>query len=128
MQWRVFERGRGRCGMLHQRTARPRAPARAASRVKTPFKPVGTGPTDPRHKQSLKLRLDIWAPHQPSADYSGAPSVSLPENVIPSADASMRLFPESYGAIARFMGLRVSGAVAPSAPARGRSLPQQCNL
>src|SRR4029077_13993874 len=98
------------------------------SRVKTPFKPVGTGPTDPRHKQSLKLRLDIWAPHQPSADYSGAPSVSLPENVIPSADASMRLFPESYGAIARFMGLRVSGAVAPSAPARGRSLPQQYNL
>ena len=56
MQWRVFERGRGRCGMLHQRTARPRAPARAAARVKTPFKPVGTGPTDPRHKQSLKLR------------------------------------------------------------------------
>ena len=40
----------------------------------------------------------------------------------------MRLFPESYGAIARFICLRVSGAVAPSAPANSRSLPQQCKI
>jgi len=95
MEWRVFERGRGRSGMLHHLTARPRVPERAASRVKTPFKPVGTRPVDLRRKQSPKFKFDIWAPHQPCADYSGAPSVYLPENVIPSADASLRLFPES---------------------------------
>ena len=59
----------------------------------------------------------------------GSPSVFLPENVIPSADAQHLL---RRGAplsrvyvIARFVCLRVSGAVAPSAPARGRSLPLQ---
>jgi hypothetical protein len=44
-----------------------------------------------------------------------APSVDLPEIVIPSADARPRLFPEILAD--RSFCLRVSGAVAPSAPA-----------
>src|SRR5262245_51519836 len=43
----------------------------------------------------------------------GAPSVCLPENVIPSAGASCATF-QSYRP-SRFFCLRVSGAVAPSA-------------
>ena len=44
-----------------------------------------------------------------------------------SFERETRLFPEFY-VIARFVCLRVSGAVAPSAPARGRSLPLQFEL
>src|SRR5262249_5651708 len=51
-----------------------------------------------------------------------APSVDLPENVIPSAGVRNATF-QSYLASAWFWCLRVSGAVAPSAPAQGRSLP-----
>jgi hypothetical protein len=54
--------------MYHHRTARLHVPERAASRVKTPFEPVGTRPIGIRRKQSSKLKNDIWAPHQLSAD------------------------------------------------------------
>src|SRR5208282_6707489 len=89
-----------------------RSPAGArAGRIKVEHAvPADRQKTNRQSTQAIdKIEFRHRAPHQPYADRLGAPSVSLPENVIPSADASMRLFPESYGAIARFMGLRVSG-------------------
>src|SRR5581483_12469221 len=64
----------------------------------------------------------------PSRKTRKAPSVDLPESIIPSAGTSgsrslQRLFPDVSKSRGSFC-LRVSGAVAPSAPASfGRSLP-----
>jgi hypothetical protein len=55
--------------MRHHRIARLRAPERAASRVKMPFKTVvGTGSIGTRRKQLSNFKIDIWAPHQLCAD------------------------------------------------------------
>ena len=55
-----------------------------------------------------------------------APSVAVPESIIPSADTSGKplqcLFPDVV-VVTRSVCLRVSGAVAPSAPALSRTLP-----
>ena len=59
MQRRVLERGRGRNGMLHHRTARPRASERAAFSLKTLFKPVGKRPIGLRYIHPLRLKFDI---------------------------------------------------------------------